>query len=144
MIIKEGKVYCKECGDIVEFREGVPLDPMFIDEFDKENPRYCYCFKCRKKWVNESLKCKECGCKITMHQYLWHGGYCEEHEYIWEENYGFESKIKNLKDEDLPDEIWDYPEVELEYCNRGYSCVLDKKYNPIQDEEDNYLYRKIN
>jgi len=75
---KKDIIYCKECGDIVEFKPGVPLNPLFLDEFEKEDPKNTICYKCRKKWSEDNLKCKKCGDKVDMHQYLWHEGYCEK------------------------------------------------------------------
>jgi len=82
-----------------------------------------------------------------MHEYLWHKGYCELHKYLPqsenEENLDFESKIRNLKDEDLPEEVRDFPDFEVEYAERGYHCVLSKKGYSLEDDGGMYLFRKL-
>jgi len=74
-------IYCKRCKkNIVELKPGVPLDPSFLDEFEKEEPKNSICYNCRKKWSEENLKCKKCGSRIDMHQYLLHEKCCDECE----------------------------------------------------------------
>ena len=145
---KETRIFCKECGEVIELKPGVPVNKMFLEESELEEPRYTKCYECRKKWCEENLKCKECGVPTNMHEYYWHGNYCELHEHLAqydheEEVSEFESKIRNLKDDELPKEIKYFPIHEIEYCNRGYACVLDKKGYPLEDEEGMFLFKKL-
>jgi len=140
------KIHCKKCGEIVEFAPGIHLDPIFINEYEKDSPKYTACYKCRKKWAEKNLKCKECGKKISMHDYVCHGGFCELHYNLAQDDYNEiedESKIRNLKDDELPSEIKDSPIFEEEYCDRGYACKLGKDHSPLEDENGEVLFRKL-
>lgn len=74
---KENTIKCKRCGEIIEFKPGVPVNIMFLDKDNLEEPRYKYCYNCRKKWSEKNLRCKSCNTKISMHEYLGHNKLCD-------------------------------------------------------------------
>jgi len=74
---KETKIFCKKCGKIIEWKSGIPVNKIFLDEFDLESPRYTLCYECRKKWSEKNLKCQDCSTEIDMHNYLFHKKLCD-------------------------------------------------------------------
>jgi len=51
------------------------------------------------------------------------------------------SKIKKLKEDDLPGEVWDNIEYTGEYVDRGYEAQVDNNGDFIEDD-GKYQYKK--
>jgi len=123
------RTLCKKCN--FARSKGLSLCPICRENYyyeDYEPKRYSCCKGCIETAIINEEKYKD---------YLSKG---VESEYYKEFS---DSKIKDLSDDELPEEIWDDPEYEEEYVDRGYAVGLDEKYNPIQDEEDFFCYRKL-